>query len=81
MKSAAAEARGDSRRLYEDRQLPAIAARWDAKADTWDRNLADPACHLNEDDGYARFLRQVLTLIKQRRSFCAAHGAIDAGCL
>ncbi len=80
MKSAAAESRGDSRRLYENRELAAIAARWDAKAGTWDRDLADPACHLNEDDGYARFLRQAHTLVKQRRSFCATHGVIDAGC-
>jgi len=80
MKSPAAEARADSRRLYENCELTAIAARWDAKAGTWDRDLADPACHLNEDDGYARFLRRAHALVKQRRGFCAAHGVIDAGC-
>jgi SAM-dependent methyltransferase len=70
----------DSQGLYETRRLKAIAARWDAKAATWDRELASPSCHLNEDEGYARFLRQALRAVKQRQDFCARHGVIDAGC-
>lgn len=70
----------NSQALYEQRVLPAIAARWDAKAATWDRDLAQPACHLNEDDGYPRFLRQANKLVEERRDFCARHGVIDAGC-
>jgi predicted TPR repeat methyltransferase len=66
--------------LYAGRHLEAIAARWDAKAQTWDQELADPACHLNEDDAYRRFLATVRGLIRQREEFCAAQGVIDAGC-
>lgn len=69
-----------SQALYERRQLPAIAARWDAKAATWDQDLTSPACHLNEDEGYSRFLRHALSLVQQRKDFCARHGVIDAGC-
>ncbi len=44
--------------IYQDRQLEAIASRWDAKARTWESELENPACHLNEDAAYERFLRQ-----------------------
>ena len=44
---------------YRERQLAAIAARWDERAPDWDRALADPACHLNADDAYARFLPHI----------------------
>jgi SAM-dependent methyltransferase len=71
---------GATRAIYARRRLEAIAARWDARADTWDRALEDPACHLNEDDAYRRFNRLVQRLIAQRRGFCAGHGVIDAGC-
>ena len=60
--------------------MEAIAARWDAKARTWDHELEDPACHLNEDDAYPRFLREIRRIIELRRDFCAGHGVIDAGC-
>lgn len=70
----------DSQALYEGRRLKALAARWDAKAPAWDRELQDPACHLNEDDAYARFLAQARQLIGQSRDFCARHAVIDAGC-
>jgi SAM-dependent methyltransferase len=66
--------------LYQRRELNAIAARWDAKAGTWDQALRDPACHLNEDGAYNRFLGQVRLLVEQRRGFCARQGVIDAGC-
>ena len=69
-----------SQMLYETRQLQAIAARWDAKAASWDKDLADPACHLNEDEGYVRFLREALPVIEERQGFCARHGVIDSGC-
>ncbi len=60
--------------------LKAIAARWDDRAESWDRALEDPACHLNEDEAYGRFTRLAHGLIAQRRAFCAMHGIIDAGC-
>lgn len=65
---------------YRGRELPAIAARWDAKAERWDRDLQDPACHLNEDRAYERFLEHLASVIEPRRGFCAHQGAIDAGC-
>jgi SAM-dependent methyltransferase len=71
---------GDSQELYLRRRLAAIAARWDARAKSWDRALQDPACHLNEDDAYDRFTRLVQRLIARRRRICAKHGVIDAGC-
>lgn len=69
-----------SQALYEGRCLKALAARWDAKALAWDRQLQDPACHLNEDDAYARFLAQARRLAAHSRDFCARQGVIDAGC-
>ena len=66
--------------IYRRHQLDAIAARWDARATGWDRDLENPACHLNEDDAYPRFLREVRRLIETRRDFCARHGVLDAGC-
>jgi len=71
---------GGSQALYEGRRLSALAARWDAKAGTWERELQDPACHLNEDDAYGRFLAQARWLLGQARDFCARQGVIDAGC-
>jgi SAM-dependent methyltransferase len=71
---------GHIRTIYARRQLKAIAARWDARADSWDQALGDPACHLNEDDAYCRFTRFVQRLIVRRARFCATHGIIDAGC-
>ena len=68
------------REIYARRHLEVVAARWDAKAGTWDKDLRDPACHLNEDDAYGRFLREVRLVIEARRDFCASHGVIDAGC-
>ena len=70
----------DSRGFYENRQLKEIAARWDAKAAEWDRALHDPECHLNEDHAYQLFLRHLTAILEQRREFCKAQGAIDAGC-
>jgi SAM-dependent methyltransferase len=78
--SAAPSRPGNSQPLYSRRRLTAIAARWDSRAESWDSSLQDPACHLNEDDAYARFTRLVRRLIGQRRRFCATHGVIDAGC-
>lgn len=69
-----------SSRLYEGRQVAAIAARWDARAAEWDSTLNQAECHLNEDAAYARFLRQVHRVIESRRAFCRRHGVIDAGC-
>ena len=69
-----------SENLYRERQLEAIAARWDLKAAGWDAALEDPACHLNEDDAYQGFLKEAQAIIDERRAFCKAHGVIDAGC-
>jgi SAM-dependent methyltransferase len=71
---------GGIREVYTRRQIKEIAARWDARADSWDQALEDSACHLNEDDAYRRFLRIVQRLITQRRQFCATRGVIDVGC-
>jgi SAM-dependent methyltransferase len=65
---------------YENRRLESIAARWDAKAADWDRNLQDPSCHLNEDDAYDSFLLKLAPVLQRREKFCAGHGVIDAGC-
>jgi SAM-dependent methyltransferase len=70
----------DSRSLYEARQLESIAERWDAKAASWDSNLGDPSCHLNEDDAYARFLTTLADVTTQRQSFCRLQGVVDVGC-
>jgi SAM-dependent methyltransferase len=70
----------NSRKVYSSRNLKAIAARWNARADSWDESLQDPACHLNEDDAYRRFTSQVKRVIARRRRFCAKHGVIDVGC-
>lgn len=69
-----------SQALYRNRRLAAIAARWDARAGSWDRGLQQPSCHLNQDRAYARFLREARRIIGQRGTFCATHGVIDAGC-
>jgi len=66
--------------LYETRTLNEIAARWDARANIWDRSLRQPNCHLNEDEAYARFLDQVHHVLQERRSVCASSGVIDVGC-
>jgi len=66
--------------IYHDRQLSAIAARWDARAPGWDLALESSVCHLNEDDAYPRFLREAREVIKCRRNFCKNHGVVDAGC-
>lgn len=71
---------GNPRGIYARRRIKEIAARWDARADSWDRALEDSACPLNEDDAYRRFLRVVQRLIAQRRQFCATQGIIDVGC-
>jgi SAM-dependent methyltransferase len=66
--------------IYVERELEAIAARWDAKARTWESELASPDCHLNEDAAYERFLAQARATIAARFAFCAKNGVIDAGC-
>jgi predicted TPR repeat methyltransferase len=66
--------------VYQNRVLNEIAARWDARADSWDRSLQQPACHLNEDEAYSRFLDEVHAVLKKRRQFCATQGVIDVGC-
>ena len=71
---------GSVSEIYQERRLQAIAARWDARATTWESDLAQPACHLNEDAAYERFLRQACSTITERREFCARNGVIDAGC-
>jgi SAM-dependent methyltransferase len=57
-----------------------VAARWDAKAPAWDEDLRDPACHLNEDDAYERFLAEARAKISSQPQFCAREGVLDAGC-
>ena len=71
---------GDSREMYARRELGAIAARWDARAKSWDHALEDSDCHLNEDDAYERFIGAVQRRIARRKQFCAGQGVIDVGC-
>jgi SAM-dependent methyltransferase len=66
--------------IYAGRQMDAVAARWDNKAAGWDHALLDPACHLNEDNAYQRFLDQLALVVQQRHDFCSGLGVIDAGC-
>ena len=70
----------EARQLYETRQLDLISARWDERAESWDRSLQDPTCHLHEDDAYGRFILEAQRVVGARRDFCAARGVIDAGC-
>jgi SAM-dependent methyltransferase len=76
----AGEAEPRLKQPYRERQLAAIAARWDQHAPEWDRTLADPACYLNDDDAYARFLREALRCVSRRARYCRRRGLIDAGC-
>ena len=63
--------------IYQDRQLEAIASRWDAKAKTWESELENPACHLNEDAAYERFLGQArATITRRRRGFAQKMGSL-----
>ncbi|HEY3854463.1 MAG TPA: class I SAM-dependent methyltransferase [Verrucomicrobiae bacterium] len=71
---------GSSQNDYARRNLEAIAARWDARADSWDDALEDADCHLNEDDAYQRFIRSAKRIISHRRRICEKNGVIDAGC-
>lgn len=71
---------GEVSKLYATRQLERIAERWNAKAAAWDRDLQDPACHLNEDDAYATFLDALAQEVGRRQEFCREHGLIDVGC-
>ncbi len=81
MKAPSPNARRDGRAIiYAQRNLKAVAARWDARAATWDETLQDPQCHLNEDDAYSRFLQALDRAIARRAAFCAANGIIDVGC-
>ena len=80
MNSGAGHAEPRLKKPYRERQLAAIAARWDQRAPEWDRTLADPTCHLNEDDAYDRFLREARRCVSGRAGYCRQHGLIDAGC-
>jgi len=80
MKSGEPRENGEVAELYAARQLERVAEHWDAKAAAWDRDLQDPACHLNEDDAYARFLDALAHEVGQRQDFCREHGLIDVGC-
>lgn len=66
--------------IYQQRQLPQIAARWDARAAHWDESLCDPACHLNEDDAYRRVLDVIDEAIRGRAAYCQSRCVIDIGC-
>ena len=71
---------GDSREIYARRELDAIAARWDGRADSWDHALEGADCHLNEDGAYRRFIEVVQRRIERHKEFCAGQGVIDVGC-
>jgi len=70
----------DSRAIYERRELVRIARRWDRRAEAWDAEVREIACHLNEDRAYDRFLEEVRRRILRKPAFCRTHGVIDLGC-
>ena len=78
--SASASPQQHANQIYTRRQLDKIATRWDARAAGWDQALLNPDCHLNEDEGYSRFLREAHRVIDGRRHSCAKGGVIDVGC-
>jgi SAM-dependent methyltransferase len=80
VKPGASHAELRLKKPYRERRLDAVAARWDARAPDWDRALADPACHLNEDAAYVRFLREARRCVARRPRHCRQHGLIDVGC-
>jgi SAM-dependent methyltransferase len=57
-----------------------IRERWDQKADRWDADLADPCCHLHQDDAYRRFLHAADLIVAARASFCRDRPLIDLAC-
>ena len=65
---------------YGDMQLAVIRRRWDAKAERWDRDLADPGFHLNQDHAYSRFLREASAAVAQRAEFCRGRLVVDLAC-
>jgi SAM-dependent methyltransferase len=65
---------------YARMNLEVVRRRWDAKADRWDADLADPNCHLNYDEGYKRFLEIAETSIESRKNFCLSRTLVDVGC-
>lgn len=80
MKPDAGNAEPRLKEAYRERQLAVIAARWDQRAAEWDHALIDPACHLNDDDAYARYLGEARRCVSRRADYCQKHGLIDAGC-
>jgi len=65
---------------YDEVRLQVIRQRWDQKADRWDGDLADPHCHLNQDDAYDRFLSAADAVVAARASFCRNRLLVDLGC-
>lgn len=65
---------------YGDMHFALIRRRWDAKAERWDRDLADPAFHLNEDDAYGRFLREASAAVAERAGWCRRRLVVDLAC-
>ncbi len=66
--------------VYGSRDIVAIARRWDTKAARWDSDLADDACHLNNEGAYRRFLTLARRLVVERREVCAVGSLVDLGC-
>ena len=65
---------------YDAVRLDVIRQRWDQKADHWDADLADPSCHLNDDDAYHRFLAAAEAAVAVRRAFCGGRLLVDLAC-
>jgi len=65
---------------YDAVRLQVIRRRWDQKADRWDTDLADPRCHLNQDDAYRRFLDAADAVIATRESYCSGRLLVDLAC-
>src|SRR5208337_2982751 len=65
---------------YDKVRLEAIRRRWDQKADHWDADLAAEGCHLNQDDGYRRFLDAADAVVAAREPLCRDRLLVDLAC-
>ena len=66
--------------IYLNRDMAAVAKRWNAKAARWDADLKSPACHLNADGAYDSFLTLAKKLVSERLNLCASGMVVDLGC-
>jgi SAM-dependent methyltransferase len=66
--------------VYDALVIDEIRKRWDQKAERWDADLADQDCHLNQDDGYRRFIQAAEAVVSARQTFCGQQLLVDLAC-